>query len=252
MTVKISDFETALNGGELSLAFQPIVEMKHGNIVGFEAFMRWTHPVHGAIPPSVFIPLAEESGLIVQASRWALKESCRALKRMSGSFGYDEKPFMSVNFSVSDLDDKNFLEQLYTIISVVDLDPSRIYLEITEKLLEKNPDKARETLNMCRRAGLTVAIDDFNTHSSSLQDIHSFGINLVKIDQIADHAVRQIIDEAHALGMQTSAEGVETEEEAITLRTMGCHMAQGYYFARPMNETQVIEFMRERTLLKTG
>ncbi len=252
MTVTASDLQAALGGSGLSLAFQPIIELKKGEIVGFEAFMRWTHPVHGAIPPSVFIPLAEESGLIVQASRWALKEACRALKRMTGVLGYDARHFVSVNFSATDLDDENFLEQLYTIISVVDIDPSRVHIEITEKLLNKNPDKAREILGLCRKAGLGVSIDDFNTESSSLIDIHSFGINMVKIDQITDERVRGIINEAHSLGMKTTAEMVEQEDDAVTLRAMGCDMAQGYYFARPMTEAQIIELMRDWNVRKSA
>lgn len=206
--------------------------------------MRWNHPVHGAIPPGIFIPIAEESGQIVQASRWALKEACRALKRLGGALGYDSGQFMSVNFSATDLDDENFLEQLYTIISAVDIDPSRLHVEITEKLLDHDTDKARETLSLCRSARLGVSIDDFSTESSSLRHIHSFGINMVKIDQITDQSVRAIIDEAHSLGMMTTAEGVETEEDAAALRAMGCDYAQGYYFARPMAEPDMIALLR--------
>lgn len=248
IAVNADDFSSALKSGQLSLAYQPIIEMKQRKIVGFEAFMRWNHPEHGNIPPGVFIPVAEESGLIVEASRWALKEACRALKRLSGEVGYDANLFMSVNFSVTDLDDRNFLDQLYTIISAVDIDPSRIHVEITESLLDKNPDQARSVLGMCRTAGLGVSIDDFNTASSSLSHINSFSINMVKIDQITDHEVGRIIDEAHALGMKTTAEGVETEEDAAMLRAMGCDYAQGYHFARPMPERELVKMLQSRQL----
>lgn len=252
MTVTYSDFEAALDNNAVTLAFQPIITFKTGNVAGFESFMRWTHPVHGPIPPSVFIPLAEESGLIVKASRWALKESCRALKRISGELGYSSRPFVSVNFSATDIDDENFLEQLYTIISAVDIDPKRVQIEITELLLQKDPDKARETLRLCRKAGLGVAIDDFNTDSSSLEVIASFHINSVKIDQITDQRVARIIEEAHALGMTTSAEGVESEDDAIMLKAMGCDMAQGYYFARPMAERELVEALRHKVARVTA
>ena len=252
MNITVSDFETALNNNALTLAFQPIITMKTGHVAGFESFMRWTHPVHGPIPPGVFIPLAEESGLIVKASRWALKESCRALKRISGDLGYDANPFVSVNFSATDIDDHNFLEQLYTIISAVDIDPRRVQLEITEQLLHKDPENARATLGLCRKAGLGVAIDDFNTASSSLEFISSFHINNVKIDQIADDKVSRIIDQAHALGMSTSAEGIEDEFSAATLKAMGCDMAQGYYFARPMPETDLVVALRSWGIRKTA
>lgn len=244
IAITADDFAAALSGGQLSLAYQPIIDMKRGRAAGFEAFMRWNHPELGNIPPGDFIPVAEESGLIIQASRWALKEACRALKRLTGGLGYDTNMFMSVNFSATDLDDENFLGQLYTIISAVDIDPSRLHVEITEKLLDHNTAQAREILGLCRSAGLGVSIDDFNTESSSLRHIHSFGINMVKIDQITDNSVRAIIDEAHSLGMMTTAEGVESEEDAAMLRAMGCDYAQGYHFARPMPEKETIETLR--------
>lgn len=244
VTITADDLHAALMGGQLSLAYQPIVDLTTGEPRGIEALMRWNHPVHGAIPPSVFIPVAEESGLIVQASRWALREACAALKRIIGKIGYDASLFVSVNFSANDFADENFLEQIYSAISATDIHPALVRLEITERLLKANPEQARQTIALCRRAGLSIAIDDFSTESSSLAELQGYGIYTVKIDDIKDERIRSIINEAHDLGMSTIAEGVETEEEAITLRAMGCEKAQGYYFARPMPEAALIETLQ--------
>lgn len=243
VTITAEDFQKALQDGQLSLAFQPIIDLASGEPHGMEALMRWNHPVHGAIPPSVFIPIAEESGLIVPASRWALREACSTLKRVVGKIGYDASLFVSVNFSATDFADENFLEQIYSAISATDIHPALVRLEITEHLLKADPEKARQTIALCRKAGLSLAIDDFNTESSSLAEIHDYGIYTVKIDDIKDERIRSIINEAHDLGMTTIAEGVETEEEAITLRAMGCEKAQGYYFARPMFEAALLELL---------
>lgn len=207
--------------------------------------MRWQHPMHGAISPGVFIPIAEESGHMVEASRWALHEACAAIKRMVGTLGYHARLFISVNFSTSDIGDENFLEQLYTAISAVDINPKFVTVEITEALLKSEPEQAKITLGLCRKAGLNVAIDDFNTESSSLSELKSFGVNTVKIDQATDEKVRAIIDEAQTLGMITIAEGVETEADAASLKTMGCQLAQGYYFARPLDERDAVAFARK-------
>lgn len=242
--ITADDFRLALQNRQLSLVYQPIIELASGKPRGFEALMRWNHPEHGMISPGIFIPVAEKSGLIVEASRWALREACYAIRRIVGTIGFDAKLFISVNFSANDLADENFLEQLYTVISAVDINPAYVHVEITEALLQQQPDQARTTLSLCRRAGLNVAIDDFNTQSSSLDALHDFGVNIVKIDQLTDERVRTIIDDAKGLGMTTVAEGVETESDALMLREMGCQMAQGYFFAKPMPESDIIQYIR--------
>lgn len=254
-TIKIAnDFEAALKSNQLFLVYQPIVDLKTGKPLGFEALMRWNHPEKGLISPGVFIPVAEETGLIIEASRWALKESCRALKRIGSQTGYDIPLFMSVNFSATDFAEENFLEQLYTIISATDVSPKQIHLEITERLLMNQPDNARETLRMCRKAGLGIAIDDFGTGYSSLGYLHYYPIDTLKVDQTfvrnmkndknAKELVRSIIALGRNLGMKIIAEGVEEREEADTLLEMGCDLAQGYFFARPMEEEKAIEMLR--------
>ena len=256
-SVKIAnEFKDALKKKELSLHYQPIIDLQKENITGFEALMRWIHPVRGCIPPTIFIPIAEQTGLIVEASRWALRESCVALKRIEGRAGFINELFMSVNFSSTDFASENFIETVYTTISESDIDPKLIHLEITERLLMGQPDNARDTLAMCRKAGIGVSIDDFGTGYSSLSYLHYFPIDTLKIDQafVRDMdknesnmmLVKSIIALGKNMNMRIIAEGVETRQQAKILSDLGCDMAQGYYFAKPMSEMDVTKFTNEK------
>lgn len=262
-TIKLAnELKVALENRQLFLNYQPIVSLKNGEILGFEALMRWKHPEKGFISPAVFIPVAEESGLIVEASRWGLGEACKALKRIEGHAGYDRDLFMSVNFSSTDFAEENFLEQIYNILSATDVAAQKVHLEITERLLMAQPENAKETLSLCRKAGLGISIDDFGTGYSSLSYLHYYPIDTLKIDQsfirnmrednTARELVKSIISLSQNMDLATIAEGVETKEEALTLRGMGCDMAQGYYFAKPMSEADIITALpgwSERKLL---
>lgn len=246
-----NDFRAAIGTEQLSLHYQPIMNLQTGHVDGFEALMRWHHPEKGPISPAIFIPVAEESGLIVEASRWALRESCRALKRIESRVGLDRDLFMSVNFSSTDFAEENFLDQLYTILSETDVAPHKVHLEITERLLMNQPQNAKETLNMCRKAGLVIAIDDFGTGYSSLSYLHYYPIDTLKIDQsfirnmIEDKTSRELVKSIISLGqnmnMKIIAEGVEHAEEAQALLEMGCERGQGYYFSRPHSERDITE-----------
>lgn len=244
-----NEFRTALATGQLVLYYQPIVDLRTGLINGFEALMRWNHPQKGMISPGLFIPMAEETGLIVEASKWALEESCRALKRLEGHIGSNLKLYMSVNFSAKDFAEETFLEDLYRVISTHDVLPTQIQLEITEGLLMSQPENAKQTLEMCRDAGLRIAIDDFGTGYSSLSYLHTYPINTLKIDQsfVRDmlknktsmELAKSIITLGKNLNMSVTAEGVEQKEEAQILRALECDSAQGYYFAKPLPEREL-------------
>jgi EAL domain-containing protein (putative c-di-GMP-specific phosphodiesterase class I) len=255
-TVKMAnEFRAAIGTDQLSLHYQPIINLKDGSVSGFEALMRWKHPEHGPISPAVFIPVAEDTGLIVEASRWALREACRALKRIEAKVGLQNPLFMSVNFSSTDFAEENFLDQLYSILSETDVEPHKVHLEITERLLMNQPQNAKETLTLCRKAGLGIAIDDFGTGYSSLSYLHYYPIDTLKIDQcfIRDmlqdqtsrELVKSIIGLSANMNMKTIAEGVEHAEEADFLREMGCEMAQGYFFSRPHAETEITDKLRD-------
>jgi EAL domain-containing protein (putative c-di-GMP-specific phosphodiesterase class I) len=253
-TIKIAnEFKEAIDNDDLELYYQPMIDLKKGMIVGFEALMRWNHAERGFVSPGLFIPVAEKSGLIVEASKWALAESCRALKRIEDHTGRADL-FMSVNFSSSDFADPSFIDNIYKILSETDVQAKQIHLEITERLLIQQPDNAKDVLQLCRDAGMHISIDDFGTGYSSLSYLYYFPIDTLKIDQSFIRAmnkeeaslelVKSIIGLGKNMNMDVVAEGVEEIEEAKTLQDLGCDKAQGYYFARPVPEAEVIEIIR--------
>lgn len=260
-SVKISnEFKHALDHDQLELHYQPIIDLQQGMVIGFEALMRWTHPEKGFISPGVFIPIAEKSGLIVEASKWALKESCAALKRMETALGQKEKLYVSVNFSSHDFAESDFVENTVGTTLASSLQPWQIKLEITERLLMQQPDRAKDTLQKCKDAGMGISIDDFGTGYSSLSYLYYFPIETLKIDQSFIRAmekdlrsrelVKSIIGLGQNMGLNIIAEGVETHEEAAILRDMGCEAAQGYHFAKPLPEEKVIALLRHWQPLK--
>ncbi|MCB9991870.1 MAG: EAL domain-containing protein [Rhodospirillales bacterium] len=253
-SVKIAnEFKAALNNDEIDMHYQPIIDLGKGSVIGFEALMRWTHKEQGFISPGVFIPIAEKSGLIVEASKWAIKESCAALGRIEKAVGNTTPMYMSVNFSSHDFAEEDFVENLLRTINASAVTPEQIKLEITERLLIQQPDNAKETLQACRDAGMGIAIDDFGTGYSSLSYLYYFPIEVLKIDQSFVRAmykeerslelVKSIIGLGKNMGLNIVAEGVEHIEEARLLQDMGCDSAQGYYFAKPMSEEDVIKLL---------
>lgn len=243
-TIKIyHELKHGLQNGELQLYYQPIIDLESSRIAGFEALARWIHPEKGMISPGVFIPVAEESGLIVEISRWALDESCKAVKHLE-QFNDGAAPlFISVNFSVHDFSDRDFLHHVTAIMEKNKTPPAHIHLEITESLLMEKPHVAKEALEKCRAYGFEISIDDFGTGYSSLSYLHSFPIDTLKIDQsfirsmMAQHSsfqlVKSIIALAKNLDMRVIAEGIEHPEEAAELHKLSCEYCQGFWFAKP-------------------
>lgn len=258
-TIKVhNELKTAIEKQQLVLFYQPIIDVQNMKIAGFEALMRWNHPEKGMISPGIFIPVAEESGLILEMSRWALEEACGAAQRLQNNAKADicgSSPlFVGVNFSVKDFSNGDFFEQIEQTLSQQETAPQQIHLEITESLLMEEPDEAKTALEKCREKGLGVSIDDFGSGYSSLSYLHYFPINTLKIDQsfiraMCSHEssmvlVKSIIGLAKNLNMEVIAEGIETEEEARIIRDLGCEMCQGYWFARPMPESEAKDFVQ--------
>lgn len=252
-SIKIAnDFRQALQNDGLEMHYQPIIDLENGEFLGFEALMRWIDPVQGFISPGLFIPIAEKSGLIVEASKWALRQSCAALKRMQDATG-NKDLYMSVNFSSHDFASPDFVEQVSSTIEECGVAHDTIKLEITERLLIQQPDNAKDALQGCRDKGIGISIDDFGTGYSSLSYLYYFPIDTLKIDQSfirvirkeerSKELVKSIIALADSLKLSCVAEGVEEIEDAHILQSMGCESAQGYYFARPMAEQAVVEVM---------
>ncbi len=251
-SVKIANmFKAALQNNELELYYQPIIDLSGGDVLGFEALMRWTHKEEGFISPGVFIPIAEKSGLIVEASKWAVKEACDALKRIESALGRNDDLYVSVNFSSHDFAEETFVDNLLTTIEDSTVQPHQLKLEITERLLIQQPDNAKETLQACKDKGIGIAIDDFGTGYSSLSYLYYFPIQTLKIDQSFIRAmyreerslelVKSIVGLGKNMDLDVIAEGVESLEEAKLLQDIGCDSAQGFYFAKPMPEDKIIE-----------
>lgn len=262
-SIKIGhEFQKALENNELKLYYQPIINLQTGQVAGFEALMRWFHPERGFISPGVFIPIVEKNGMIIEASRWALGEACRALKRIESKIGTEEKLFMSVNFSSADFASENFLDHVYRILSESDVQAKHLKLEITERLLIQQPDNAKDVLEMCRAAGMSIAIDDFGTGYSSLSYLYYFPIDTLKVDQSFVRAmtkdkrslelVKSIVGLGKNMNMKIVAEGAETIEESKILKEIGCDFVQGYYFAKPLPEAEVTELLKNWQLKDLG
>ena len=258
-TIKIHhELKSALAKNELVLYYQPIISLQDMKIAGFEALMRWKHPEKGLISPGVFIPVAEESGFIVELSNWALDVSCVAIGTLceaaDAKLVSSHPLFVSVNFSVKDFSNGNFYDQIKSTLDARATDPSHIHLEITESLLMQAPGPAKEALEKCRKYGTSVSIDDFGTGYSSLSYLHYFPIDTLKIDQSfirsmsADPSskilVKSIIGLAHNMNIKVIAEGIETQAEAITLKELGCEECQGYWFAKPMPLEDALKFVK--------
>lgn len=249
------EFQHAMLDHQLSLNYQPIVNLETGLVCGFETLMRWHHPQRGNISPGIFIPVAEQTGLIVEASKWALKEAIAALKRLESHVGHNENIYMSVNFSPNELSADSFLDEMYYVISSSDVRPVQIQLEITGELLSVQTDKAKKTLDICRKTGLKIAIDDYGLGQPSefFPYMDNFPISAVKIDRDVvcdmltipeeEELVQNIIIEAKKRNIEVIAEGIENRSEAIKLRELGCKYGQGYYFTRALPERELTSLL---------
>ena len=258
------DLRGALARKELHLEYQPIVAAGDGRIVGVEALLRWTHPVHGSIPPSTTVPLAEQYGLIADIGRWALEQSCVDLRdwELAGA-GPELQVF--VNTSGIQLMTDGYVRAVADTLHHTGTNPARITLEITESAFIGDADQARQTLKQLKDLGVRLALDDFGSGHASMRDLKNFPVDIVKIDRefIADlghdPATHLIVDSmvqlAHNLGMTVVAEGIESAEQYELSTRLGCNLCQGFYIGRPAN-AHTIETMisngRHLDLVKTA
>jgi diguanylate cyclase (GGDEF)-like protein len=242
----------ALPRNEFSLHYQPKVDMATGQITGVEALLRWTHAEHGMLPPGQFIPLAEETGLIVPIGRWALREACaqnmewqrRGLRPVS----------MAVNLSPRQFSDENLLRDIDEALAASGMSPVLLQIEVTESMMIRNVARAIKVLDEIQSRGIRIAIDDFGTGYSSMSLMKQFPIDTIKIDRsfvrdlpddTEDRAIAQaIINMGRALGMTIVAEGVETVEQETFLRAHGCDEMQGFLFSRPLPSEQMADLLR--------
>ncbi|SDH60928.1 putative bifunctional diguanylate cyclase/phosphodiesterase [Propionivibrio dicarboxylicus] len=234
------DLRRAVEREEFLLHYQPKVSLHDGRIIGAEALLRWQHPVRGLVPPGVFIPLAETSGLINVVGEWVLDEVCRQIAEWRGKA--ISPPCIALNLSASQFQRQNTVDLLTRVLAARGVSGSEIELELTEGALVSDDGDTVETLMMFKRMGLSLAIDDFGTGYSSLSYLSRFPIDTLKIDasfvrdltscSASTELVRSIIEMAHRLKLSVVAEGVETAEQLAILRQYDCDCAQGFYFAR--------------------
>ena len=244
----------ALERGELQLYYQPQIGLKDSRLVGLETLLRWNHPELGMVSPAEFIPLAEESGLIVQIGRWAIRTACKQVAAWREAGLGDVH--VSVNLSARQTKDAYLVHDIVSSLREAGMRPSQLELEITETVLMENVHANVELLNKLQTAGIRLSIDDFGTGYSSMAYLKRFPIDQVKIDRTFvrdipgdgdDEAITTaIIAMAHSLGLSVVAEGVETETQLQFLRNAGCDIMQGYYFAEAKPPEQVEVFLKVR------
>ena len=237
----------ALTHNELLLHYQPVVDMASGKLVGLEALLRWQHPEQGLMPPLKFIPLAEETGMIVPIGEWVLLSACMQLKAWQDQ-GY-AMPQLAINLSVKQLRQKTLVETFARILNETGVEARFVELEITESIFIDDSVEMAETLLALHNMGLKLSIDDFGTGYSSLSYLRRFPMDTLKIDQSfvrdmttdPDDAaiVASIIGMAHSLRMKVIVEGVETEAQHAMLARQGCDQYQGYYFSKPLPASEI-------------
>jgi diguanylate cyclase (GGDEF)-like protein len=252
----ITDLRTAIDSGQLELYFQPQIDLGSQQIIGAEALIRWHHPKKGMMPPTIFIPLAERSGQIVEMGEWIIDQACRKCAQWNRSIAdnftiaINISPIQIIRSSLSD-----------TVLSTLDkhqLGSGHIELEFTESLLLHNSPEIKAKLSVLREAGVHLSIDDFGTGYSNLSYLKEFDISRIKVDKsfiqtLMDHRqdraiVRAIIQMANSLNIQTVAEGIEDRQSMELLQNMGCAIGQGFYWAQPLPEKQFLEYYRQINL----
>jgi diguanylate cyclase (GGDEF)-like protein len=249
-----ADLRHALERDELSLVYQPVVELESGRTVGVEALARWAHPTRGMIPPLTFIPLAEEIGVIGAIGRWVLREACRQLaewRRLAPAL------VLNVNLSAVQLRDDRFAADVEQALRANDLPGQALTLEITESMLLSGDEDTAARLRRLKALGLSIAVDDFGTGYSSLSYLKQFPVDALKIDKsfvdtvarsAADSALaRTIVELGHGMRLETIAEGIETVEQLERLRMLDCELGQGYHFSVPLAGAELTAYL-EQTL----
>jgi len=251
-----TELRRALDRDQLNLFYQPLIDLKSGEVAGFEALARWTHEDRGEISPTEFIPVAEESGLILQLGRWAMDKAAQTLAGWDKEAGEKLPLYVGVNLSAIQVARDNIADVVEGALKSSGLTGDRLTLELTESSIVQDPARATRVFDSLKALDATVAMDDFGTGYSSLAYLQRLPIDVLKIDRsfvsgmMVDPdsvaIVRAVLSLAEALGMSTTAEGIETVELATTLATLGCASGQGFYFAKPLEPDRALEYWKSR------
>jgi len=239
-----TDLRRAINREEFVLHYQPVMDIKKNKLHGFEALIRWRHPKHGFISPNDFIPIAEETKLIIPIGRWVVRTACLQMIKWAKRFP-NLNINLSVNISPEQFSDPGLVDDFRQILAETKFDGAYLKGEITETAIMQNPREVANKLAELKSLGIQLHIDDFGTGYSSLAHLHRFPIDALKVDRsfvisMGDseenlEIVRTIINLAHNLKLKTVAEGVETKKDLIQLKKLGCDFAQGFYFSKPLD-----------------
>ena len=253
-----SDLKRGLERAEFVVYYQPKVSLKTGNILGLEALVRWEHPELGLVPPSEFIPVAENTGMIVDIGRWVLQETCVQVRRWQDSYTSESPLRANVNLSARQFRTPDLAGGIAEVLKETGLDPESLELELTETVVMEDAQATLGILETLKSLGVRLAIDDFGTGYSSLAYLKRFPVDTLKIDRLFiagldknvedEVIVAAMIELARGLGLTVVPEGVETLEQLRRLRKAGCDVAQGFYFSRPLPTEAVAALLRRNQL----
>jgi EAL domain-containing protein (putative c-di-GMP-specific phosphodiesterase class I) len=251
-----TELRRALEKDQLKLFYQPLIDLKSGEVAGFEALARWTHEERGEISPTEFIPVAEESGLILTLGRWAMDRATQTLASWDRAAGEKLPLYVAVNLSAIQVARDDVSGVVASALKSSGLTGDRLTLELTESSIVQDPGRATRVFEALKALDCTVSMDDFGTGYSSLAFLQRLPIDVLKIDRsfvsgmMVDPdsvaIVRAVLSLAEALGMSTTAEGIETVELATTLAALGCASGQGFYYAKPLEPDAAMEYWRSR------
>jgi diguanylate cyclase (GGDEF)-like protein len=254
-SVMISEMREAIREDQLTLHYQPVVELATGRMEGVEALVRWNHPSRGLLMPDQFIPLAEETGMILDLGHWVLKNAVRQLADWQRELDLDPSFNVRVNISTKELQDLDLIDHVRDILRETGVDAANLVVELTESMAVNGGDVDRYSLSGLRRLGVQLEIDDFGTGYSSISYLRKLPVNVVKIDRsLIDglggdeeqgNFVEAVLHLIHACGLKAVAEGIETAEQAAELARLGCASGQGYYFGRPVPASTLAEMISQ-------